>query len=108
EPLLVEIVQRIDEVLWNIRRFAYSLQKAFPLRPRQSFDLLEYLFGSPLNFDVSRIIPLFQAIAIIRQTHVPPERSEGGSTLNFFPSLGSAHRGGDAFPFCGQAGELVG
>jgi hypothetical protein len=33
---------------------------------------------------------------------------EGGSTLNFFPWLGSAHRSGDAFPFRRQAGKIVG
>ena len=30
------------------------------------------------------------------------------SILNFFPSLGSAHRGGDAFPFRRQAGKIMG
>jgi len=66
EPLLIEIVQRIDEILWNICRFAHALHKAFPLRPRQSFDFLEYLFGSHLNLGVNHIDHLFQAIAIIR------------------------------------------
>jgi len=26
---------------------------------------------------------------------------------SFFPPLGNAHRGGDAFPFCRQAGRIV-
>jgi len=30
------------------------------------------------------------------------------SILNFFPSLGRVHRGGDAFPFRRQAGKIVG
>ena len=29
-------------------------------------------------------------------------------SLNFFSSLGRAHRGGDAFPFRRQAGKIVG
>jgi len=33
---------------------------------------------------------------------------EGGSTLSFFPSSGSADGGGDAFPFRRQAGKIVG
>jgi len=41
-------------------------------------------------------------------TTVVPERHEDGSSLNFFSSLGSAHRGGDAFPFRRQAGKIVG
>jgi hypothetical protein len=30
EPLLFEIVQRIDEILWIIRRFAHALHKGVP------------------------------------------------------------------------------
>jgi hypothetical protein len=42
------------------------------------------------------------------QSPVAPKRCEGGSAPDFFPSLGSVHRGGDAFPFRCQASKIVG
>lgn len=55
EPLLLEIVQRINEILRNICRFAYALHKPFALRFRQRFDLLEDLLCGHLNLRGSRI-----------------------------------------------------
>ena len=60
-----------------------------------------------------RVAPTRPVVALLTRRSFSGRGSEGvgatkGDRLSTFPSLGSAHRGGNAFPFRRQAGKIMG